>query len=98
MHNRLAEAILSSEMTVEGKMKAGKMSRKLVLLSGKSRDLPFLAIESDGDHFPQIINARIEAFLLQAGRLHEEIRPMNPARDDGKNYYTQHGRGGDGIG
>jgi hypothetical protein len=90
MHNRLAEAILSSEMTVEGKMNAGKMSRKLKLLSGESRDLPFLAIESDGDHFPQIISARIEAFLLQAGRLHEEIRPMNSTNDDRTKYYTQH--------
>lgn len=86
MPNRLAEAILSSEMTVEGKMKTGSMSRKLSFLSGKNRDLPFLAIESDGDHFPQIISARLEAFLLQAGRLHEELRPMNSANDNRKKY------------
>ncbi|MEW6333966.1 MAG: acyl-CoA dehydratase activase [Thermodesulfobacteriota bacterium] len=81
MHNRLAEAILSGEMTVEGKMQAGKISRKLMLLSGMNRDLPFLAIESDGERFPQIIGARIEAFLLQAGGLHEEIRLMDAAKD-----------------
>jgi predicted CoA-substrate-specific enzyme activase len=86
MHNRLAEAILNSEMTVEGKMKAGEISQKLLLLSDKSRALPFLAIESDGDHFPQIISARMEAFLLQAGRLHEEIRPMNSAKEKQVTY------------
>lgn len=33
-------------------------------------DLPFLAIESDGNLFPQIITAKLEVFLLQALRLH----------------------------
>lgn len=89
MHNRLAEAILSGEMTVEGKMKAGGMGRKLKHLSDQDRSLPFLAIESDGDHFPPIISARIEAFLLQAGRLYEEIRPMNSAAEVRKNHDAQ---------
>lgn len=33
-------------------------------------ELPFLAIESDGNLFPQIITAKLEVFLLQALRLH----------------------------
>jgi len=80
MHNRLAEAILSREMTMEGKMYVEKKSRKLLLLSNKIQDLPFLAIESDGSRFPQIISAQLEAFLLQAGRLHEELRLMNSTK------------------
>ena len=63
-----------TEMNVEGKMNAGKKSRKLLKLSDKIHDLPFLAIESDGNRFPQIITAKLEAFLLQAGRLHDELR------------------------
>jgi len=74
MPNRLAESILTREMNVDGKMNAGKKSRKLLKLSEKIHDLPFLAIESDGNRFPQIINAKLEAFLLQAGRLHDELR------------------------
>jgi hypothetical protein len=74
MPNRLAESILSREMNVEGKMNAGGRSRKLLELSKKIQDLPFLAIESDGNRFPQIITAKLEAFLLQAGRLHAELR------------------------
>ncbi len=33
--------------------------------------MPFLAIESDGSPFPQIIEARLETFVLQAKRLHD---------------------------
>jgi predicted nucleotide-binding protein (sugar kinase/HSP70/actin superfamily) len=74
MPNRLAESILAREMNVEGKMNAGSRSRKLFELSKKIQDLPFLAIESDGNRFPQIITAKLEAFLIQAGRLHDELR------------------------
>jgi len=36
-------------------------------------ELPFLAIESDGNLFPQVITAKIEVFLLQALRLYEQM-------------------------
>jgi predicted CoA-substrate-specific enzyme activase len=73
MPNRLAESILNREMNVEGKMNAGGKSSQVLGLSQKIQDLPFLAIESDGNRFPQIITAKLEAFLLQAGRLHDEL-------------------------
>ena len=79
MPNRLAEAILNREMNVEGKMRAGNVNPHLTLLKDKIEDLPFLAIESDGNRFPQIITAKLEAFLLQAGRLHEELRRIDSA-------------------
>ncbi len=34
---------------------------------------PFLAIESDGNLFPQVITAKLEVFMLQALRLHEQM-------------------------
>jgi hypothetical protein len=37
-------------------------------------ELPFLAIESDGSPFPQLINAKLETFCLRAGRLHQQIQ------------------------
>ncbi len=37
-------------------------------------ELPFLAIESDGNLFPQVITAKLEVFLLQASRSHEQMR------------------------
>jgi len=41
--------------------------------------LPFLAVESDGNPFPQVIEARLETFMLQAYRLHEVMRKYNTA-------------------
>jgi predicted nucleotide-binding protein (sugar kinase/HSP70/actin superfamily) len=36
-------------------------------------ELPFLAIESDGNLFPQIITAKLEVFILQALRLQKKM-------------------------
>ena len=36
-------------------------------------ELPFLAIESDGSPFPQVITAKLETFCLRAERLHERM-------------------------
>ena len=58
-------------MTLEGKLATGSGTEKSRRLTGRIDTLPFLAIESDGSRFPQIITARLEAFLLQAARLHE---------------------------
>ena len=77
MPSRVAESILSEKFTT---------SEKLALLSQtdghaagfksllkKNQKLPFLAIETDGNAFPQIIEARLEAFALQSRRLHERM-------------------------
>jgi hypothetical protein len=36
-------------------------------------DLPFLAVESDGSPFPQVITAKLESFCLRAERLHHKM-------------------------
>jgi len=76
MPNRLAEAILTGEMNMEGKIRTGTKNHKIRYLSQRIDDLPFLAIESDGSRFPQIITAKLEAFLLQAERIHEEMKKV----------------------
>lgn len=68
MPSRVAESVLTEVMTMEGKSEA----------SGKSfgvdaDELPFLAIESDARAFPQVIDARLDAFCLQVERLHAKI-------------------------
>jgi hypothetical protein len=45
----------------------------LSALAWQERKLPFLAIETDGNPFPQLIEARMEAFCLQAQRLNEQM-------------------------
>ena len=68
MPNRLAESILSREMNRHD-LASGSPRPLMESLPSSVRELPFLAIESDGKLFPQVINARLEVFLLQAGRL-----------------------------
>ncbi|MCA1960649.1 MAG: acyl-CoA dehydratase activase [Desulfomonile sp.] len=79
MPSRVAESILTEQFTCGEKLElmqkrngAGPTGLE-PLLCKKDRKLPFLAIETDGNALPQIIEARLEAFMLQAQRLHEEM-------------------------
>lgn len=74
MPSRVAEAILKEKFRWSEKNthETGAQSGNSFLLS-EDRKFPFLAIETDGNPFPQIIEARLEAFCLQAERLHKEI-------------------------
>jgi predicted CoA-substrate-specific enzyme activase len=70
MPSRVAESLLNEEMTVEGKILASNNKK----YAGKFKNvsnLPFLGIETDGNPYPQIIEARIETFILQSQRIHE---------------------------
>ena len=68
MPSRVAESILSKEMNKQGKEEASKEKVNINI-----NNLPFLAIETDGNAFPQIIQSKLEIFMLQADRLHEQI-------------------------
>jgi hypothetical protein len=75
MPNRVAESILNEKFTSATKcaIAANNGGVPDLPILKQDRRLPFLAIETDGNTFPQIIEARIEAFCLQAKRLHEEM-------------------------
>jgi predicted nucleotide-binding protein (sugar kinase/HSP70/actin superfamily) len=73
MPNRLAESILNEAMTHEGKLAADPNNKKLQSVLTNIDDLPFLAIESDGSPFPQLITAKLESFCLRARRLHNKM-------------------------
>jgi len=72
MPSRVAEAILSETMTIEGKRMVMPGKDRAPLLDGAG-PLPFLSIETDGNPFPQLIEARLEAFCLQASRTHQKM-------------------------
>jgi predicted CoA-substrate-specific enzyme activase len=76
MPSRVAEAVLSEKFTTGQLL---RMGRNGAVLGEGDRKLPFLAIETDGNPFPQIIEARLEAFCLQAQRLHEKLHPASRA-------------------
>ncbi|UCH23440.1 MAG: activase, partial [Deltaproteobacteria bacterium] len=77
MPNRLSEAILNETMNREGKLATDPKNKQLQGVLTELEDLPFLAIESDGSPFPQLINAKLESFCLRARRLHERMLTQN---------------------
>ncbi|MDR0307120.1 MAG: acyl-CoA dehydratase activase [Chitinispirillales bacterium] len=70
MPSRVAEAILKKEMNVTGKARLPGWKEKAHEYE-EIGEFPFLAVETDGSPFPQLIEANMEAFVLQAKRLHE---------------------------
>ncbi|MEJ2096939.1 MAG: acyl-CoA dehydratase activase-related protein, partial [Deltaproteobacteria bacterium] len=78
MPNRLSESILNEIMKREDRLAAGSNNGQLAETLKMMDELPFLAIESDGSPFPQLITAKLEAFCLRAERLH---RTMHSGRN-----------------
>ena len=75
MPSRVAESILTHRLSDE---KPG-FSKKNEAFWRKNKDrlsLPFLAIETDGNTFPQLIEARLESLILSANRLKEELKEL----------------------
>ncbi len=82
MPSRMAEAILKKEMNVAGKMRMKGWKHRARAFADIG-EFPFLSIETDGNPFPQIIEANLETFVLQARRLHArcmELAGRSPAR------------------
>jgi len=73
MPTRLAEAILSKTFDA-GNMTARYPRRARRMGQDAQGRLPLLCVETDGNPFPQLIEARIDAFCLQAARFHEAMR------------------------
>jgi predicted nucleotide-binding protein (sugar kinase/HSP70/actin superfamily) len=77
MPNRLSESILNEAMNSNDKLATEPNNRELRTVLTDIDELPFLAIESDGSPFPQLINAKLETFCLRAERLHQRILTAN---------------------
>ena len=69
---RIAESIVNYRMTDE-KENFSKHNGEFWGRNKNNLPLPFLAIESDGNPFPQLVETRLESLVLSAGRLREEM-------------------------
>jgi predicted CoA-substrate-specific enzyme activase len=70
MPHRVAESVLSKSLEKEKLKAARKVGNQLTEeVLKKYSSLPFLAIETDGSVFTQVIEARIESFALQLERI-----------------------------
>ncbi len=71
MPSRIAESILNAEMNYEGKLIS---ENRMDYINNNIDSLPFLAIETDGNLFPPIIQSKIEIFMLNAERLYFDLK------------------------
>jgi len=69
---RIAESILSYRLAEE-KAHFSRSRGKFWASNRESLHLPFLAIESDGTPFSQLVKTRLESLLLSANRLKEDL-------------------------
>jgi hypothetical protein len=72
MPTRLTEGLMTPEMKVGRKKEIVRKYNKHYELPEYFHDnmsIPFLSIESDGNVYPQIIESRLETFLMQAERM-----------------------------
>lgn len=79
MNSRMTEAVSTVEMTIDGKEEAMRVAgenKSYEELKEEMDILPFLSIECDGNPFSQIIQARLETFMMQAERLHDLMMNM----------------------
>lgn len=72
MPSRVAESILNVHMNTNGK--AAASGKPFLLHDTGVVDLPFLSVETDGNLFPQIIQSKLEIFILQTMRLHQILK------------------------
>ncbi len=77
MPNRIAEAI-TGKAFAEHRLYRPNGRALPGIIAEKQPHLPFMAIETDGNVFPQVVEARLESFVLQVKRLHACIEQANP--------------------
>lgn len=75
MPSRIAEAIINAKMN-ETKMETAGDRDLVAKVMERYPSLPFLAVETDGNSFPQVIEARLEIFCLQVKRVHDRIQEV----------------------
>ncbi len=75
MYSRMAESILKKEMNSDGKARMPGWEKKAREFDDVS-SFPFLSLETDGKPFPQLVEANLESFVLQAKKLHQKMMKM----------------------
>jgi predicted nucleotide-binding protein (sugar kinase/HSP70/actin superfamily) len=77
MPTRFSEAVAATEMKVENKVHAMKQHDPNYAISkvfNGNMNIPFLTIETDGNVYPQVIEARLETFALQSERVSQLMK------------------------
>jgi hypothetical protein len=76
---RIAESIVTHRLTHD-KDRFSRHNGRFWATHKTELPLPFLAIESDGNAFPQVVEARLESLVLSAHRLKREMAEKGRGR------------------
>jgi hypothetical protein len=74
MPTRVTEAVMSVESTLSTKERLDGGRNGYHQRCHGITALPFLSIEQDGNPFPRLVEAKLEAFALQVERLHARLQ------------------------
>ena len=80
MPSRIAEAVINAKMN-EKKLEIARDKKLVTKVMQSHPSLPFIAVETDGNSFPQVIEARLEIFCLQVKRMHGRIQEVRKGRE-----------------
>ncbi len=75
MPSRIAEAVLNEKLE-DKKMELSANNPKVMEILKEFEHLPFMSIEVDGSPFSQLVEAKLESFLLQVDRVHNKINQI----------------------
>jgi len=75
MPARISEALVTNKLNTH-KPRIARDADLVARVMKVWPSLPFLSVETDGNTFPQLIESRLEAFLLQVSRLFETTREI----------------------
>mgnify|MGYP000025195753 CR=1 FL=1 len=73
MPSRIAEAVLNEKLE-ERKLEISKDKPHVQRVLSEFENLPFMTIEVDGSPLSQLVEAKLESFMLQVDRVHNEMK------------------------
>jgi len=79
MPSRISEAMVTNKLNTH-KPRIARDAELVARVMEVWPSLPFLSVETDGNAFPQLIESRLEAFLLQVSRLFETKKEICGAK------------------
>lgn len=83
MPTRIAESINMTEMNLSDKIKIRKLNEhnfQMACPINQNMRLPFITIETDGNLYQQVIEVKLESFILQAKRVAEILEKQRNGR------------------
>jgi predicted nucleotide-binding protein (sugar kinase/HSP70/actin superfamily) len=80
--SRIAEAVITAKLS-ETKINVARNKQLVAAVMRHHPAIPLLAVETDGNSFPPVTEARLEVFCMQVKRVHRQIMEAKRAQRKG---------------